>query len=102
MLILDDRFTVPKVRALMPQECWQLMELPTSHYQEAVDKGATADDLYRMAGNSIPASMLNVVAGFVKARLELIDAFTTQRAPVGVTSLAPEDGASATPVGSSP
>lgn len=79
MLVLDDRFPSPRVRALMPEEVWSLMQLPPSLYEDALATGAGPDDLYRMAGNSIPAAMLKVVAKHIEERLQLIDAYNAEQ-----------------------
>ena len=74
MLVLDDRLTPPRVRALEPAEVWSLMELQPSLLQAALDYGIDQDHVYRLAGNSIPASMLQPVAESVVNRLQCLDA----------------------------
>ena len=61
------------VRPLLSREAWSLQELPQELYDEAVRLGADEAKLCRLAGNSIPQSMLSGMAEAVATRLEDID-----------------------------
>ena len=74
MLVYDDRCTPPQVRALEPSEVWSLMELPAQLLAAARLQGADVDHLYRLAGNSIPASMVQPPVQQVFQRLQYYDA----------------------------
>ena len=70
-------------RPLLAREAWSLQELDPEVYEMAVKLGATEAQLARLAGNSIPLSMLLPIARAIRDRLELID-----RVQAGDTSFA--------------
>jgi len=82
MLIHDTRMATPVVRPLEPAEVWSLMELEAHELEVAASLGATRSQLYRLAGNSIPSSMLRIIAEAVASRLDQMDAVTARSAHV--------------------
>ena len=71
-LIYDDRAGVEcaRVRALLPEEVWRLMELTPALLEQARAMGLNDDAVYRIAGNSIAHSMIVPLAIMVKRRLQ--------------------------------
>ena len=75
MLILDPRFPHDDfgllIRRLLPEEVWRIQQLPHHVLLKARSLGAADSQIYRLAGNSIPPSMLEPFALVAKHRLDL-------------------------------
>jgi len=77
MLICDSRFGEDEhglfIRPLLPPEVWSLQELAPELLGQAIQLGLTDDQLYRIAGNTIPRRLLQPIAQAVHSRLLQID-----------------------------
>ena len=73
-LIWDDRGDDEGVvRPILPREAWALQELCPKQYEACLQAGLSVHEIYKIAGNSIPTSMLTPLAALTSQRLAMID-----------------------------
>ncbi|MBC1651297.1 hypothetical protein HCJ13_13960 [Listeria booriae] len=61
VVIPFDRFTW-RIRRLTPRECWRLQAFPDWAFDRAKAAGVSNSQLYKQAGNSVTASVVEVIA----------------------------------------
>lgn len=55
----------PRVRKLIPRECWRLMDFDDSDFDKAKAAGISETQLYKQAGNSIGVGVLEAILGML-------------------------------------